>query len=63
MYMIKSYLLIITRFIYSKLHKFSNFENSKFYFFFHLFWIFLIGSNHGKRYRLFLNDKKKVNLN
>ena len=59
MYFIKSFLLITTRFIYAKLHKFSNFENSKFYLFFHLLWIFLIGSNHGKRYRLYLGDKKK----
>ena len=62
MYFIKSFLLITTRFIYAKLHKFSNFENSKFYLFFHLLWIFLIGSNHGKRYRLYLGDKKKMNL-
>lgn len=60
MYFVKSSLLITTRFIYAKLHKFSNFENSKFYLFFHLLWIFLIGSNHGKRYRLYLNDKRKT---
>ena len=58
MYFIKSFLLITTRFIYAKLHKFSNFENSKFYLF-SFTMDFLIGSNHGKRYRLYLGDKKK----
>ena len=58
MHLIKSYLLIGSRYIYGKLHKFNFFENSKIYFLFHLLWIFLIGSSHGKRYRLFLNDYK-----
>lgn len=57
---LKLNLLKFSRFIYQKLHYFKNFEKSKFYNYFHYFWIILIGSNHGKRYSLYL--EKKLNI-
>ena len=53
MYILKILVLTSTRYIYQKLHKFRKFEHSIFYNIFHLIWIVLIGSNHGKRFRLF----------
>lgn len=54
----------LTRFLYQKLHKFKSFENSKIKDYFHLLWIILIGSNHSRRYKIFIdssvtNDRKK----
>ena len=46
--------------MYQRLHYFKNFEKSVFYNYFHYFWILLIGSNHGRRYDLYL--KKKLNI-
>ena len=48
MYILKILVLTSTRYIYQKLHKFRKFEHSIFYNIFHLIWIVLIGSNHGK---------------
>tara|TARA_Y100000590_G_C15726931_1_gene1015573 strand:- start:425 stop:1363 length:939 start_codon:yes stop_codon:yes gene_type:complete len=61
-------ILKFTRYVYQKLHKFENFQNSTLYNVFHLIWIFLIGSNHGKREGVFIkknnsNEYKEINWN
>jgi hypothetical protein len=59
--LLKLILLKLSRYIYQKLHHFKNFKKNKFYNYFHLFWILLIGSNHGRRYTLYLKNKKMFN--